>query len=68
MRTWLIISLSLMLCACGVEVAGTAAAGGAAKVKELEAAQKTKETAVQQMDAANQAAMQRLEAAEKTNQ
>jgi len=50
---------------CGAEVVGSAATGAASKAEELKQAQKTKDQAVQRLDAANQAAQQNLQEADK---
>ena len=53
---------------CGVEVAGTAATVGAARVEEAKQAQQTKEQFEQRLDATMQAAQQQREAAEQASQ
>lgn len=64
MRRLFILALLLALTGCGVEVAGTAAVVGAAKVKEVEQAQKQQEQVRQRLDAAAELERQRLKAAE----
>lgn len=49
---------------CGAEVSGTSALVGAAKVKEVEQAQKQQEQVRQRLDAAAELERQRLKAAE----
>jgi len=65
MRKILVITLALIVSGCGAEVVGSAATGAASKAEELKQAQKTKEQVVQRLDAANQAAQQNLQDAEK---
>lgn len=60
----LIALFALTLAGCGVEVAGTAATVGAARVEEARQAQQTKEQFEQRLDATMQAAQQQREAAE----
>ena len=64
MRRLFILALLLVLAGCGVEVAGTAAVVGAAKVKEVEQAQKQQEQVRQRLDTAAELERQRLKAAE----
>lgn len=64
----LFILLAVALAGCGVEVAGTAATVGAARVEEAKQAQKNKEQFEQRLDAAMQAAQQQREAAEQASQ
>ena len=64
MRRLFILALLLVLAGCGVEVAGTAAVVGAAKVKEVEQAQKQQEQVRQRLDAAAELDRQRRKAAE----
>lgn len=64
MRRLFILTLLLVLAGCGAEVAGTAAVVGAAKVKEVEQAQKQQEQVRQRLDAAAELERQRLKAAE----
>lgn len=69
MRRYTAISILLLLSGCGLDVASSAATGAAAKAEEIKQAEKTKEQVQQRLDAANQAAQQRLQEAEKaTNQ
>lgn len=67
MRHIAVITLSLLLTACGAEMLGSAATGGAGKVAEVEQAEKTKEQVKQRLDDANQAAQQKLQEAEQAN-
>ena len=64
-RKIFIISLALMVSGCGAEMLGSAATGAASKAEELKQAQKTKEQVQQRLDAANLAAQQRLQEADK---
>lgn len=64
MHRHLIALLAAALAGCGVEVAGTAATVGAARVEEAKQAQQTKEQFEQRLDAAMQAAQQQREAAD----
>lgn len=64
----LIILLAVALTGCGVEVAGTAATVGAARVEEAKQAQQNKEQFEQRLDATMQAAQQQREAAEQASQ
>jgi hypothetical protein len=63
-----IILLAVALAGCGVEVAGTAATVGAARVEEAKQAQQNKEQFEQRLDATMQAAQQQREAAEQASQ
>ena len=53
MKPIFIALLSLSLCGCGLEVAGTAATGASIKKKELEEGQKTMERVEQRIDQMN---------------
>ena len=63
----LFILLAVALAGCGVEVAGTAATIGAARVEEAKQAQQNKEQFEQRLDATMQAAQQQREAAEQAS-
>ncbi len=65
MRKIIVITLALIVSGCGAEVIGSAATGAASKAEELKQAQKTKDQVVQRLDAANQAAQQNLQEADK---
>ena len=65
MRGIIVITLSLVLAACGAEMLGSAATGAATKAEEIRQGQKTQEQVKQRLDAANQAAEQQLRDAEK---
>jgi hypothetical protein len=65
MRKTIVITLALIVSGCGAEVIGSAATGAASKAEELKQAQKTKDQVVQRLDAANQAAQQNLQEADK---
>jgi len=65
MRYMIVISLSLILAGCGAEMLGSAATGAASKAEEVKQAEKTKEQVQQRLDAANQAAQQNLQEADK---
>lgn len=65
MRKMIVITLALIVSGCGAEVIGSAATGAASKAEELKQAQKTKDQVVQRLDAANQAAQQNLQEADK---
>lgn len=65
MQRIIVITLSLMLAACGAEILGSAATGAASKAEEIKQGQKTQEQVQQRLDAANQAAQQQLQQAEK---
>jgi uncharacterized protein YceK len=67
MHRQLIALFALTLSGCGVEVAGTAATVGAARVEEARQAQQTKEQFEQRLDATMQAAQQQREAAEQAS-
>jgi hypothetical protein len=56
--------LAIGLCGCGVDTAGTAATVAGMKAQEVKQAQETKAQVLQQVDAANQAAEQRLKEAD----
>ena len=59
--------LVVALAGCGVEVAGTAATVGAARVEEARQVQQDKERFEQRLDAAMQAAQQQHQAAEQAS-
>lgn len=63
MKTPLVIGMLLLLTACGVETAGTAATAAALKKQELEQGKKTMEQFQQKLDQANQQTQQRAEQA-----
>lgn len=63
-----IVALTLTLAGCGVEVAGTAATVGAARVEEAKQAQQNKEQFEQRLDATMQAAQTQRQAAEQASQ
>lgn len=63
MKTWFVCSVVLMLVACGVETAGTAATAASVKKQELEQGQKTMEQFQQKLDQANLQTPQRTEQA-----
>ena len=65
MRKVIVLTLALIVSGCGAEVIGGAATGAASKAEELKQAQKTKDQVVQRLDAANQAAQQNLQEADK---
>lgn len=65
MRGVIVISLVLGLAGCGAEMLGSAATGAATKVEEIKQGQKTQEQVKQRLEAANQAAQQQLQNAEK---
>lgn len=67
MHRHLIALLTVALAGCGVEVAGTAATVGAARVEEARQAQQNKEQFEQRLDATMQAAQQQREAAEQAS-
>lgn len=67
MHRHLIALLAAALAGCGVEVAGTAATVGAARVEEAKQAQQTKEQFEQRLDATMQAAQQQREAADQAS-
>ena len=67
MRYIAAITLSILLTACGAEMLGSAATGAASKAAEVEQAEKTQEQVKQRLDAANQAAQQKLQEAERAN-
>ncbi|MBI3574202.1 MAG: hypothetical protein HY083_00840 [Gammaproteobacteria bacterium] len=60
-----ILALVLGVSGCGAEVAGTVAVVGAAKVKEVEQAQKQQEQVRQRLDTAAEIERQRRAAAER---
>ena len=64
MRFLFVLMCDGFLSACGVETATTAAAVATAKAKEAQAAKKTEARVIQQIDAANQQAEQRLQEAD----
>jgi hypothetical protein len=68
MHRHLIALLAVALAGCGVEVAGTAATVGAARVEEAKQAQQNQERFEQRLDATMQAAQQRRETAEQASQ
>jgi outer membrane lipopolysaccharide assembly protein LptE/RlpB len=63
MKTLSVIGMLLLLTACGVETAGTAATAAALKKQELEQGKKTMEQVQQKLDQANQQTQQRAEQA-----
>jgi hypothetical protein len=65
MYRYLAVAVSLALCGCGVEVAGTAAVSGVTKAQEAKQAQQNLERFQQKLDAATQAGHQRLTDADK---
>ena len=65
MRSVIVISLVLGLTGCGAEMLGSAATGAATKAEEIKQGQKTQEQVKQRLEAANQAAQQQLQNAEK---
>jgi hypothetical protein len=65
MYRFLIVAASILFSGCGVEVASTAAINGVSKAQEAQQAQKTLDQVQRQVDAANQAGLQRLTDAEK---
>lgn len=65
MRTAIVITLSMTLAGCGAEMLGSAATGAASKAEEIKQGQKTQEQVKQRLDAANLAAQQHLQDAEK---
>lgn len=68
MHRHLIALLAVALTGCGVEVAGTAATVGAARVEEARQAQQTKERFEQRLDATMQAAQQQREVPDQASQ
>lgn len=68
MHRYLIALLTVALAGCGVEVAGTAATVGAARVEEAKQAQQNKERFEQRLDATMKAAQQQREAADQASQ
>lgn len=65
MSRFLTIFAVFLLAGCGVEVAGTAATVAAGKAKEAEEAKKTMEQYQQNLDTAQKAQLQGIDAAEK---
>ena len=65
MYRFLAVAVCLLLCGCGVEVAGTAAVSGATKAQEAKQAQQNLERIQQKLDAATQTGQQRLTDADK---
>jgi len=65
MRSYIFISLALLLSSCGLDVATSAATGAATKAAEIQQAEKTKEQIQQRLEAANLAAQKQLEEMEK---
>lgn len=63
MRFLLGLAAAVVLGACGVETASTAATGAAIKKQELEQGRKTMEQMQQKLDQANQQVQQRAEQA-----
>lgn len=63
MKKLMLVLASLLLAACGVESAGTAATAAALKKQEIEQGRKTMEEFQQKLDQANQASQQRAEQA-----
>lgn len=63
MRTLLSMLLAMVLAACGVETAGTAATAASLKKQEIEQGKKTMEQFQQKLDQANQVAQQRADQA-----
>ena len=64
MKRTLVCALGFILAGCGVETAGTAATVATLKAEEAKQGQASKEKIVNQLDAVNQQAEQRLKAAE----
>lgn len=64
MKRLTVLLVFALLAGCGVETASTAATVGAAKAKEAEQAQNTKERVQQQIDAASAQTAARLQATE----
>lgn len=64
MRYILLLACAALLSACGVETATTAASVAAAKAKEAQEAKQTEAKVVEQMDAANKQAQQKLQEAD----
>lgn len=64
MKYLIVLFAFVLLSGCGVETASTAATAGAAKARETEQAQNTKERLQQQIDAASAQAAARLQSAE----
>ena len=65
MQGMIVITLSLLVAGCGVEVLGSAATGAASRAEEVKQAQKTQEQVQQRLEAANQEAQRRLQEADK---
>ena len=63
MKTVILLLAILVLAACGIETAGTAATAAALKKQEIEQGKKTLEQFQQKLDQANQATQQRTEQA-----
>ena len=63
MKLLLPLAVALIVSACGVETASTAATGAAIKKQELEQGRKTMEQMHQKLDQANQQVQQRAEQA-----
>lgn len=61
MKYLLILTVSLMLGACGVETATTAASVAAAKAKELEEAKKTQAKIMTDLNAASELEQKRVQ-------
>lgn len=68
MHRHLIVLVAVALAGCGVEVAGTAATVGTARVEEARQAQQNQERFEQRLDATMQAAQQQREAADQASQ
>lgn len=65
MRSVIVLSLALGLVGCGAEMLGSAATGAATKAEEIKQGQQTQEQIKEKLEAANQAAQQQLQNAEK---
>jgi hypothetical protein len=63
MKSAICLATALLLAACGVETASTAATAAALKKQEIEQGQKTMEQFQQKLDQVNQQAQQRTEQA-----
>jgi NAD(P)H-dependent FMN reductase len=59
-----VMAMTVLLSACGVETAGTAATGAAIKKQELEEGRKTQERAQQKIDEAVEQMRQRAQRSE----
>jgi hypothetical protein len=68
MNKLLPFALACVLSACGADVASTAATEAELKAKEIEQAKQTQEQVMHKLDAADAAAQQRMQEADKATQ